>query len=157
MLDGTYRPDRHGPLPAHLKGSRIRGAKPTSLPTAPPPEPPDLSGKAKELWDAVAASGVGLVESDKAALSLLCSWWVDIWQCEEDLKTADVTTRRQLLSAKKIASDAWDKLAGRFGLTPSDRAKIMADARVEEVPKVESRPKTKKDGLPPPKLKIAGA
>ena len=159
LKDGTYRPGRHGPIPEHLKS----GYKPAPRPAAPKKAEPGeaaikIGASSQDFWDFMMRTrGDTIRDSDAATLALMCEYWVQISHCLKDLSKSDSTTRRHHLSALKTATDAFDKLASRFGLTPADRGKVMDEQRVKVEPKVETRPKTKMDSMALPNLKIAGA
>lgn len=111
--EGTYRYDRHGSRGPTTGGEPLR-------------KPDDLRPDASWLWDEVTSlRGPWLCSSDAAALRALCDAYGLMRACEPRL-VADPTD--------KAARCAWSayrgvftKLAGKFGLTPSDRAKLGED------------------------------
>lgn len=156
LLDGTYRRDRHGPIPRKLKNvhktpmeNRPKSIEPISTSQVP--------FEAAALWDLVTSTRI-LEESDKPMLAMMCQYWVQMGRCLSDLEKCDHTSRGTYIKSLRAASDGWKELAVRFGLSPADRAKLVEGKTEEEdLPKVESRPKTRLDSAPPPNLKIAGA
>jgi P27 family predicted phage terminase small subunit len=121
ILAGTWRADRHGD-PA------------TQIPADGEPAPPaHLAGEALALWQAVVpglvSAGVARAR-DTAALTMLCEWWARYRRCSEALDGLDPAgaAASKLMVSAAIASDKFNALAARFGLTPADRAKLRADA-----------------------------
>lgn len=104
-----------------LEGNRSRTAIPPDMPLTGLPECPDkLAGEAREHFTFVAAelSAIGVTKRlDSAALAVLASLWGAYWEAVAD-KDIDGMTK---LVAK------WSTLAGRFGLTPADRAKLVTN------------------------------
>lgn len=115
-----------------LEGNRSRTAIPKDMPLPGVPLcPKSLQGKAIEHFQFVAAelSAIGVTKRlDTEALTLLADLWRQYWACsdEGDVKGMCAVAAR------------WMALAGRFGLTPADRAKIMSGA-TEQVDEVEDR------------------
>lgn len=141
LLDGTYQRSRHGPLP---------DSEDTSL--TPPSRPADLTGTARKYWDELLSllSNVAR-ERDGPMLADLCRWRAELTRVRSVLKRTRPGGKgyNQLLIAAGICSDKMDKIASRFGLTPSDRAKL----RAEQVGPVKSKVATRK----PTKLDRNGA
>jgi phage terminase small subunit len=109
IAEGSYREDRHGPA--------------STRPLKPPRKPKGLRGKAAEFWDErvkeLIVAGVA-ASTDTESLELLCRTWAALCECQPDPEDKDV-----MVSWKTLFS-AWCQLASRFGLTPSDRAKIFS-------------------------------
>ncbi len=111
--DGTYRADRHGNRGPVTGGEPLR-------------KPDDLGDAASWLWEEVTRTrGAWLCGSDAAALHTLCVAWGFMQACEARLQS-DATD--------KLARCAWTsyqavftQLGARFGLTPSDRARLGED------------------------------
>lgn len=178
LLDGTYRADRHGPVPPSLrhllKPKMTNAGGPTKASQAPmfpahvlaemkPGElkkPDSLSPEAGVVWDHVIATrGECLEPADTFSLVMLCEWWAIFEKARAEARSADPTEFPRMLPSMKTASDQFWGIARSFGLNPADRAKMQPTTASAEpsAPKVESRPKTRLDSAPPPNLKIAGA
>jgi phage terminase small subunit len=135
LLEGTHKPSVHGPAPE--PGDH-----------KPPTKPADLTGEAAKVW----ASLVKLLkpvirESDGPLLVELCRWWAELKKCQtviHNLSPVEPGYNKVLIGVG-ICSDKVDKLAARFGLTPSDRAKLRFEAAGPPTAKVATRPKTKLD------------
>lgn len=121
LAEGSYRPGRHGPISASVAGRGV------------PVPPGDLAPGPRAYWDRLCPklteAGVAC-ETDSEALALLC-WWLHelslLRAAIDQARERGVPVRSQEYVAVGIATDKVDKLAGRFGLTPSDRAKLKAD------------------------------
>lgn len=116
----------------HLEGNRSRTDIPPDMPLSGFPEAPErLSPEAKRHFDFIAAelTAIGVTKRlDTEALSILADLWRHYWQCSDE---GDVKGMVAL-------AGKWSMLAGRFGLTPADRAKIMA-APQEKADETEDR------------------
>lgn len=148
-LDGTYRADRHGPIADEAEG------------LAPPEKPDGMNTIAGEFWDEIVRLKAGVVRAaDGPQLAQLCSWWA-LWQLAElalvDYEIGSLPYNRTL-AAVSTASQNFDRIAKRFGLTPADRAGLQAEQAGPARPRVATRPKTKLDanGPPPAKPKKKG-
>jgi len=122
ILAGTFRADRDGP----------EGATPPA--TGAPTKPAWLTGEAEALWNQV-VPGMGYVgERDSAALLAMCEQWglyrATMWMMTH---TAAGGPRKRPLTGKElrllqiVADNAlkhFENLAGRFGLTAADRARL---------------------------------
>jgi phage terminase small subunit len=142
LADGTYRADRHGPLPT------------ADDPTPPPVKPSDLGGEAGEFWDQVTGLLRGVVrDRDAPLLAELCWQWAELRRIKAVIAKTKPGAKgyNQLLVGHAITTDKFDKIAGRFGLTPADRAKLKVEAVGPPKPKVLARPPTKLDRTGPPK------
>jgi phage terminase small subunit len=114
-----------------LEGNRSR--------TDIPPEP-ELNGvpECPECLDAVGAAhfnfvtaelaAAGIVKRiDSEALSTLADVWSDFWRASEALRgPLDIESAKEARMLKYAAARSWWSGAGKFGLTPADRAKLMA-------------------------------
>lgn len=119
---GTFREDRHG------KESDITADEEAS--GGSPQKPDDLNEAQAALWDLITQrlpdAAVG--EIDGPALCSLMDWW-DIWLKSRDVLKDEMllensqSIRRAMDNATK-AYDRVDKLLGKFGATPADRAKL---------------------------------
>jgi len=141
LRNGTYRPDRHGPLPVPVS--------PADAPAEKLVRPPSLTGRAAAVWDELAGLLGGIVRrKDIPALVELCRW---IERSERIAATLDKLkpTEKEFKGLVVVAGIATDKVAvltSRFGLSPADRAKIKAEiAAGPPKPKVPVRPATKLD------------
>lgn len=134
---GTYRADRHG---------RRRVATPASGAAAALARPSGLCGEAVTLWDQIAPelSAAGVIQpGDEPLLRMLCEVWA-LYRAayrEASLAPTDQAAR----SAVVAYAQAMDRLASRFGLSPSERGRLRA--AVPTTPQVASR---KPDDLPAP-------
>jgi phage terminase small subunit len=115
ILDGTYKPSRHGPPPD--AGDEV----------APPAKPADLDGDAAVLWDTIVPMLATVArERDAPMLAELCWQWAELRRIKAVIakKKPGAKGYNQLLVAAGICTDKFEKIASRFGLTPSDRAKL---------------------------------
>jgi phage terminase small subunit len=144
LLDGTYKPSRHGPIPEPEDLGSIR----------PPVKPTDLTGPAAKIWEQLLSLLGGVArDRDGPLLADLCRWWAELKRVQKVLKTTEPGEKgyNQLLIAAGICSDKLDKIAARFGLTPADRAKLKAEQMGPLVTRVKTMPKTRLDAMGPPK------
>lgn len=115
QLMGTYRQDR--------QGNRLDAATlPGTL-----NKPPDLSPDAAALWDAITATlppGT-LASIDAAGLTACCQWFARWRDLDRRLQAGD-GDEYKLLTLAAVASKQFAALAGKFGLSPCDRAKLTA-------------------------------
>ncbi len=121
ILAGTFRPDRDGDPASQVQAAGV------------PEAPAHLDGEARACWDRIvpglAASGVAAA-CDANALTAMCEWWALYRRLADALVAAPADrTICQLTTAAAIANDKWAAMAGRFGLTPSDRAKLKAEPK----------------------------
>lgn len=114
ILDGSYREDRDGPIPP-ATGS-------------PPESPAGLHGEALAFWGRVVPDLIerGVVAgSDTTALVLMCEWWALYRRLRDSLPPeGSLAGQTQTITQMAIATDKFDRLASRFGLNPSDRARL---------------------------------
>lgn len=120
VLEGTYRADRHGPLPSGAGG----------LPSgAVPAKPRGLSGEAGRAWDELTRLLGGVLKaSDGLMLSEAAKWmgWArEVEKLLKKLTPADDAFPR-LLRSRALCGTQLDRVLNRFGLTPADRAKLGA-------------------------------
>lgn len=125
LAEGTYRPDEHA--------ERLKEPKPIGVPD----KPEWLSQVASDHWDAVVP---GLIETrvatsaDSASLAMMCHWWSE-WHLLATARAEALATGKNpsyLINTLAVASKQWNNLACRFGLTPVDRARIVADVQTDE-------------------------
>lgn len=109
-LEGDYSPSRHG----------YRGAEPQ--PDGTPRKPIGLPRDAGLHWDQIVPelSRLGVATRiDEAALEDMCRWWGRMQVLSRKTKQDYRTLTLAAMCAKQ-----WRDYASRFGLTPSDRAKL---------------------------------
>lgn len=127
--DGTYRADRHGD---RLESPTTAGA---------PDRPEWLSGEAEIWWDAIIACLPADVagEADDFALALLCEKWAEWRKYSAALEHIEVTDKEHYKVAMlaNMAGKTVQGLLGKFGMTPSDRAKMKIVPPKEEVDELE--------------------
>jgi P27 family predicted phage terminase small subunit len=136
LLEGNYEPGRHGPLP-----------DPDEVRT-PPVKPAHVKGAAAKVWSALSKSLSGVLrESDGHLLADLCIAWAELRKCQAKLQEEEPGTNiyQRTLVNFGILSDKVNKLAGSFGLTPSDRARLRFEQAEGAKARVATRPKTKLD------------
>jgi P27 family predicted phage terminase small subunit len=142
LLDGTYQPSRHGPLPDDGE------------PREPPEKPARVKGEAAKVWSELSKSLAGVLrESDGHLLADLCFAWAQLRRCQTELSKHNPgdTKYQRTLICFGICSDKVNKLAGLFGLTPSDRAKLRFEQSAGPAKaKVATRPRTALDREGPP-------
>lgn len=114
-LHGEYEPSRHG--------DRSREPQPTGKPV----KPKTMKGEASRHWDSIVPSlvetGVATAQ-DTPALIRLCEFWAE-YEAAKEQGTKDRIRLMMMVAAHK----QWIDLASRFGLTPSDRARIVSDGK----------------------------
>lgn len=119
-LHGDYREDRHGGRGPKTGGEPLR-------------KPDDLDEIAADHWDMICQKRAAwLAGTDAPALETLCWLW-SAWRRLRALWMADLNDKNTRCNA--LAAEAeWSKLAARFGLSPSDRARLGegADAQQEK-------------------------
>lgn len=169
MRDGTYRIDRHGPIPAELIDVRPERSMlaPSEL---------DAWGRSvwRETYPAIAGRGI-LTESDRGTFVMYCvSYGTFLNACDEIRKTGLVreviTPAEGNKPEKKILTlSAWytirrealadaTKCASLLGLTPVDRGRVMrVDIGIGATAKSEGPKKTMLTGSGPIMLNIANA
>ena len=116
---GRGRPRKPSKL-RELEGNRSRTDIPPDLPLQGVPKcPAKLTGEAKKHFNFVTAelASCGVVKRlDTEALAIMADLWRHYWAAS---KENDVKAMCSIVAK-------WSVLAGKFGLTPADRAKIMA-------------------------------
>jgi P27 family predicted phage terminase small subunit len=132
ILEGTWREDRDGD-PALV------------VPAAGEPVcPVGLKGEALSMWERIVPrlveSGVAR-ECDSDQLAAMCRWWARYRLGEKRLEKLQPGHKREYQQTLLVAI-CWtnfDKIASRFGMTPSDRAKLRLDPSVKKPGGVRSR------------------
>lgn len=113
----------HGEYYASRHGDRSREPQPTGMPK----KPGTLKGEASKHWDVVVPSlvetGVATAQ-DAPALKRLCEFWGE-YEAAKHRTPKDRVRLMMMVAAHK----QWIDLASRFGLTPSDRARIVSDRK----------------------------
>jgi phage terminase small subunit len=142
--NGTYRPNKHGPLP--LVPDPVEGA---------PEKPADLPPEVAAKWDEIVPHLCHLLRPRDLPLVVNLSWWM----AEQDRLRETLKARKPgqkgycaLLNALATATGVLLTLSQRFGLSPGDRSKmkvISAAASTPTKPKVATRPRTSLDAAPP--------
>lgn len=118
-LQGDCTPSRHG----------YRGAEPK--PEGEPKKPLGLPLAASDHWDEHIPRLVkmGVARSvDAPALEIMCRWWARM----KELETQEPDYRNLTLLA--MCSKQWKDYASRFGMTPSDRAKLSTGSEEDHDP-----------------------
>lgn len=122
LLDGTYREDRHG-------NSFLPGGEPT--------KPDWLSPEANELWDLIVPQLSGIATAvDAAELAALCDWWALYRIARRTLAEISDRKSRSYYDAQILVGAAWKQfsaIASKFGLTPSDRARLQVSPPEEGI------------------------
>lgn len=118
-LHGGYRPDRHG-----AREEPVAGGAPVK---------PALKGEASAHWDAVVpllvANGSAKAQ-DSASLQTMCEMW-SLYRAT--LKKAEKTPDDKALRTAVLGyKQAWETLACKFGLTPSDRTRINVPPKKQQ-------------------------
>lgn len=132
---GTFRKDRHA--------ARADVIAPIGGAGVAPPFP--IDAEAQWLWKLVAdhlpAGTLGPI--DAATLAGLCRWW-SLWRkCDSQIESLNQDDPLSMALAYKLtcmSAAAWkqfEKLAARFGMTPSDRARLKAPKQEERNPFLE--------------------
>lgn len=129
LATGTWRKDRDGDPGAVVPSEGV------------PERPADVTGDARKLWESIVP---GLIESgvatarDTTTLAEMCQWYKRYRKVAKELDRTRASNPyyKDLLSATKWAWAEFDKIGGRFGLTPADRARLKVES-----PKKSSVPK----------------
>lgn len=147
VIDGTYRPCRHGELPDAVQA----WAKGDADSPGEPEKPDGLSEPASKMWDRVLLTRTGTIwPSDAPILAVYCEWW-GLWQNALAVAVAKPVT--QNLTALGIVTDKLDKLGAKFGLSPKDRAALPVVDTGPKKARVETRPADVDKHMRPPKAK----
>ena len=133
IIEGTYRPGRDGKvLPIVNPASHQVPETITMI-------------KSIKLWNMVVESYDAmklLNQMDVPALEIMCLEYQRYWEYESLIKKAGAVQKLKdkplvnpYIKLREKAFENFKELAMRFGLTPSDRAKIQAG----EIPKAETK------------------
>lgn len=125
-LEDRFRSDRHG--------DPVTVWQPAGAPT-----PPDwLSDDARQLWQSLvpslAARGVATAV-DTAELGGLCDWWARYRQVSRALDAVADIKSTEYYRLQILAGAAWKNFAtaaSKFGLNPSDRARLRIDSGAKQ-------------------------
>lgn len=124
QAEGTYRADRHAGSVAKSTGGNV------------PQMPVDLSKVAAAMWRFVIAErGDWVAVSDGPALRSLCETWELRSKCHAVL-AGDPTDKDTRCSFIQYQADCM-KLFARFGMTPTDRARLGEQSAEEIDPAAE--------------------
>ena len=119
-LQGTMRSDRHAKRNDLDLGGEL------------PKVPAFLNSVAKAEWKRVCSIGKyskALSPADRGALTLYCILWSELKESQE------LNAEGFLVPMQSARMSVFMNLAGKFGMTPSDRAKIQ----MPEEPKVQNK------------------
>ena len=122
--DGTYRADRHGGV---VSADEVAGSGSPQMPTT-------FKGHAKSCWNSV----VKLLVDAKIARAIdtphlvaMCEWWARYRTVSDAIDKVDPGVDPMLYCRLEgVAVKAWSmfsRIAGRFGMTPADRASLRVD------------------------------
>ena len=128
IADGTYREERHGPIPANLADA-MKGPK-----SDPPKKmPKGLPKLGQWAWKYICEHAVGLTPGDAMQMEMACRIWAE-WNrhavalpklnpFDLDDKTYEQVSRRTLEYSRRL-----DGLLSSFGMNPSARMKMFMAA-----------------------------
>lgn len=144
-IEGTYRADRHGPLPGDDGCDKPRHR--------PPPKPADLDPDAAEHWDFLAPLLTDtLTERDGMAFRQLCELLARQRKLWDVLATIPATDPHALRLLRLVAAgtDRLLKFSEKFGLTPLGRQNLRVADPGPPVARVATRPRTAFDRMGAP-------
>jgi len=129
ILEGTFRADRDTP-----------GVIADGTPTP----PASLKGDALRLWGEIVPGLVarGVANAcDEQALALMVRWLAMAHRYTAAAEKMALSNKGlpRMANLAATATSQFDRIAARFGLTPSDRAKLRADPNAKAASKVASR------------------
>jgi P27 family predicted phage terminase small subunit len=129
LLEGRFRADRHGEA-----GSTWQPETAAAI------DAPDwLSPDAKRLWQALAPSlsNAGIAtEVDESELAALCDWWSRYREASRELDKLENRRSTEYYRLAILTSMAWKNFssaASKFGLNPSDRARLRLTNEDESI------------------------
>jgi P27 family predicted phage terminase small subunit len=136
VFQGTYRPDRDGEI------------KPIVAPASYKLPETITMDKAQKLWYMVVESYQKmkmLNQMDIPALEIMCLEYQRYWEYEELIKGTGAVQKLKdrplvnpYIKLREKAFENFKEFAMRFGLTPSDRAKIQSGEVPQEVQPLRS-------------------
>lgn len=121
LRDGTYRPERHGPIPdgqiAEMMGS---------VSEPPSTRPSDLCPEADWAWTYICEHGVGLKPGDYMLMETIVRMWAEWKRCVVMLPTMNPRDDEygKLSRTTNDYSRRLDGLLSSFGMNPASRAKM---------------------------------
>jgi P27 family predicted phage terminase small subunit len=89
------------------------------------------------MWQAVVpslvATGVA-TEFDSAELTVMCEWWRQYRKIQKAINKVGATNPAyyKLMIQMNMASNNFDKLAAKFGMTPADRTRVRVEKPKQE-------------------------
>lgn len=130
IADGTYDPEKHGVDPMPTMGSPVM--------------PAHLAGDAKDLWELVVPTMVkhGIAgEIDAPELTIMCEFWAEYRRVMKWVQSMDVKHPKygKMLFTAGTANTNFNNAAAKFGMTPSDRAKLGVDLKEKKASGVQPR------------------
>lgn len=127
LLEGRFREDRHG------------SAEQVWLPPSTLPDAPSwLRSEGRELWQRLAPqlSAVGVAtDLDATELAALCEWWGRFREASQALDAVSERQSTEYYRLSILANMAWKNFsaaASKFGLNPSDRARLRLNPDGEQ-------------------------
>lgn len=121
-LAGTFRADRH--LRANVGGGH------------PPSMPRGLDPTARAMWrEVIATRSDWLAESDRAALQSLCETWS--LRCKAKRAVAKDPIDKLARTAFVSYQQECVRLFSKFGMSPTDRARLGEQTEAEHDPAAE--------------------
>ena len=129
MLDGSYRPERHGEIPAEL-AEAIFGPK-----TIPPAKMPKGLGKEGVwLWKFLIANASGVMPGDAVTMEAFCRVWSEYKRIQPIVAKLSPSSKtneydRQLNRLMKLTA-AVTSYSKDFGLDPQARLKMHSATNV---------------------------
>jgi phage terminase small subunit len=120
-VHGGYRKDRHA--------ARLDVVPPSGSPIC----PDDFTEQQKEIWQSVVelyANRDALGKIDTAELIALCETWGLYRQCVEAAKSSPID--KEIRCATVAYLTIFDRLASKFGLTPTARASIKIEPKTKK-------------------------
>jgi P27 family predicted phage terminase small subunit len=88
-----------------------------------------LSAEARQLWQSLVPSLAGIATTvDTASLAAMCDWWSRYRETSEALNAVQDRQSTEYYKLLQLAGLCWNNFSGiaaKFGLSPSDRAKLQ--------------------------------
>jgi hypothetical protein len=124
LLDGTYKPSKHGPIPVPVGAENLK-------------KPASLTGRSAAIWKELVALLAGTIRGRHIpALTELCRWIERSERVAKELDAMGVTDKafRSLLVSAAICTDKIASLTAKFGLNPVDGLKVPQPPKNSGVP-----------------------
>ncbi len=141
---GTYRADRHGPLPSPAAAGD------------PPKKPPGLSSAVEAKWEWVTSALASILRPHHGPLLVELCWWMaeaDRLRTAVEAKKPGAKGYCLLLKAMATATGSLLAFSQRLGLTPGDQAKLKVAVTAPAATRPKAGPpRTALDGSPPPEI-----